>query len=240
MQWSGEGLLIGVRRHGETSVIAEVMVAGKGRTLGLVRGGRSTRLAATLQPGNTVQVHWRARLEEHLGTFGIELIDARAADLIADRLRLYACQLICDHLRLLPERDPHDRMLALAVEVLEPAPPLRLAMALARFELALLDELGFGLDLGACAVTGRTDELTHVSPRTGRAVSREPAKPYCDRLLPLPHFLIAEAEATPREVAEAFRLTGHFLHLHVWDVRALAPPPIRDTFIRDIGRAGQA
>src|SRR5436190_23325679 len=145
MQWDGEGLLIGVRRHGESSVIAEVMVAQRGRTLGLIRGGRSIKLAATLQAGNTVQVTWRARLEEHLGTFAVELVDARAAVLIADRTRLYASQLICDHLRLLPERDPHDRLLGLAARVMEATDPLVLGEALARFELTLLEELGFGL-----------------------------------------------------------------------------------------------
>lgn len=231
MQWIGEGLLIGVRRHGETSVIAEVMVQGRGRTQGLVRGGRSSKLAATLQPGNTVQVAWRARLEEHLGSFVIELIDARAADLIADRVKLYACQLLCDHLRLLPERDPHDRLLGLAVEALDDKAPHDLAVDLARFELNLLDELGFGLDLSACAVTGTTEDLTHVSPKTGRAVSREPAKPYCDRLLVLPQFLISHAEATPDDLRHAFRLTAHFLHMHVWDVRNTAPPSIRDSLI---------
>src|ERR1044072_8627418 len=99
MQWTGEGLIIGVRRHGETSVIAEVMVEGRGRHLGLIRGGRSSKLAAPLQAANTVQLTWRARLEEHLGTYAVELIDARAAALIASRTRLYACQLLCDHLR---------------------------------------------------------------------------------------------------------------------------------------------
>ena len=189
MQWTSEGLIIGVRRHGESSVIAEVMAARHGRTLGLIRGGRSSKLAATLQPGNTVQLTWRARLEEHLGTMTVEMIDARAADLIADKTRLYACQLICDHLRLLPERDPHDRLLGLAVETLDDGKDrLTLGAELARFELAILDELGFGLDLSACAVTGQTTDLTHVSPKTGRAVSREPAKPYCDRLLRLPQF----------------------------------------------------
>ena len=231
MQWDGEGLLIGVRRHGETSVIAEVMVAEKGRTLGLVRGGRSSKLAATLQPGNTVQVSWRARIEEHLGTFAVELIDARAADLIVDRIRLYACQLLCDHLRLLPERDPHDRLLQLAVAALEPKPRHELAVELARFELTLLDELGFGLDLSACAVTGATDDLTHVSPKTGRAVSREPAQPYCDRLLVLPQFLLADAPAEPGDVADAFRLTGHFLRMHVWEPRQIEPPATRDALI---------
>lgn len=236
MQWDGEGLLIGVRRHGETSVIAEVMVAGKGRTLGLVRGGRSTKLAATLQPGNTVQVAWRARLQEHLGTFAVELIDARAAELITDRIRLYACQLLCDHLRLLPERDPHDRLLALAVDSLDDKSQQDLAIDLARFELTLLDELGFGLDLSACAVTGTTEDLTHVSPKTGRAVSREPAKPYCDRLLVLPQFLIADAPLAPGDLMHAFRLTGHFLHMHVWDPRQIEPPATRDRLIEDLTR----
>src|SRR4051812_14447861 len=226
MQWISSGLLIGVRRHGETSVIAEVMVAQHGRTLGLIRGGRSTKLAATLQPGNTVQVTWRARLEEHLGTFAVELIDARAADLIADRTRLYASQLVCEHLRLLPERDPHDLLLGRAVDLLDDGQDRHhLAIELARFELILLDELGFGLDLSACAVTGQTDDLTHVSPKTGRAVSRDPAKPYCDRLLRLPQFLISDTDdATPQDLADAFRLTGHFLDMHVWSARAIEPP----------------
>ena len=241
MQWSGEGLIIGVRRHGETSVIAEVMVATKGRTLGLIRGGRSSKLAATLQPGNTVQVVWRARLEEHLGSFVVELIDARAADLIADRTRLYASQLVCELLRLLPERDPHDRLLGMAVDLLDDGKTaLDLGAELARFELTLLDELGFGLDLSACAVTGTTIDLTHVSPKTGRAVSREPAKPYCDRLLRLPQFLISNADPTPADVADAFRLTGHFLDMHVWSARQLDPPAIRDSLIGALTDAGSA
>ena len=235
MQWTGQGLLIGVRRHGETSVIAEVMVAQRGRTLGLIRGGRSMKLAATLQPGNTAQVSWRARLAEHLGTFTVELIDARAADLIADRTRLYVLQLLCDHLRLLPERDPHDRLLGLAVDALDDGKDRHaLGVEVARFELTLLDALGFGLDLSACAVPGQAADLTHVSPKTGRAVSREPAKPYCDRLLRLPQFLIADAEATPQDVADAFRLTGHFLDMHVWGPRQIDLPAIRDALIADL------
>jgi DNA repair protein RecO (recombination protein O) len=232
MQWTSEGLIIGVRRHGETSVIVEVMVARHGRTLGLVRGGRSRKLSATLQPGNTVQVTWRARLEEHLGTFGVELIDARAAELITDRVRLYACQLICDHIRLLPERDPHDRLLGLAVDTLDDGKShLALGAELARFELDLLDELGFGLDLSTCAVTGLTTDLTHVSPKTGRAVSREAAKPYAGRLLELPPFLVSDAEPTVADVMHAFRLTGHFLHMHVWEPRQIEAPSIRDALI---------
>lgn len=232
MQWSGEGLIIGVRRHGETSVIAEVMVEGRGRHLGLIRGGRSSKLAATLQPGNLVQLTWRARLEEHLGTFAVELLDARAADLIADKTRLYASQLLCDHLRLLPERDPHDRLLAMAVNALaEDRSRLSLGAALARFELTLLDELGFGLDLETCAVTGSTEDLTHVSPKSGRAVCREAAEPYLGKLLELPAFLVDGGDATPAQLIAAFRLTGHFLDVHVWRARPVDPPATRDALI---------
>ncbi|KKB11357.1 hypothetical protein VE25_13735 [Devosia geojensis] len=228
MEWTGEGLLIGVRRHGETSVIAEAMVAGRGRCLGLVRGGRSTRQAATLQPGNTVQLVWRARIEDHLGTFAVELLEARAAALIADRGRLYLCQLLCDHLRLLPERDPHDRLLGLALDLLDS--PLD-GIALARFEMTLLDELGFGLDLTSCAATGVTEDLAYVSPRSGRAVSRLAGEPYKDKLLALPKCLTERGNGDPRDIAAAFRLTGYFLNEHVWGPRRLDPPATRDRLV---------
>ena len=228
MQWTGEGLIIGVRRHGESGVIAEVMVEGRGRHMGLIRGGRSSKYAAALQAGNSVQLTWRARLEEHLGTFALEVTDARAADLIADRTRLYAAQLLCDHLRLLPERDPHDRLLGLVIRLLDGTPADQLGPALARFELTLLEELGFGLDLLSCAATGATTDLTHVSPKTGRAVSRTAAQPYLDKLLALPAFLLDdEAAVLPGEVAAAFALTGYFLDRHVWLPRQIDPPPTR-------------
>lgn len=228
MEWTGEALLIGVRRHGESGVIAEAMVAGRGRCLGLVRGGRSTRLAATLQPGNIVQLTWRARLEDHLGTFTIELLRGRAAELITDRKRLYLSQLVCEHLHLLPERDPHDRLLGMAIDLIDHPPD---GAALARFELALLDELGFGLDLESCAATGVTEDLTHVSPKSGRAVSRTAAEPYKDRLLPLPSFLHARGNASPDDIRAALRLTAHFLHQHVWQARDIDPPTVREPLI---------
>jgi DNA repair protein RecO (recombination protein O) len=237
MQWSGEGLIIGVRRHGESSVIAEVMVEGRGRQLGLVRGGRSSKLSATLQPGNLVQLTWRARLEEHLGTFAVELTEGRAADLIADRTRLYASQLLCDHLRLLPERDPHDRLLGMAVHALDPErDPPSLGIALVSFELTLLEELGFGLDLETCAVTGSTEDLTHVSPKTGRAVTRSVAEPYLPKLLPLPAFIVDGGGATAADIADGFRLTGHFLDMHVWSPRQLDPPATRDALVEALTR----
>ena len=232
MQWDGEGLIIGVRRHGESSIIAEVMVAGRGRNLGLVRGGRSSKLSATLQPGNSVQVSWRARLEEHLGTFTLELLEARAAALIVDRMRLYASQLVCEHLRLLPERDPHDRLLAIALRIMDfDGSPRDLGITLARFELILLEELGFGLDLSSCAATGTTRDLTFVSPKSGRAVSTAAAEPYRNRLLKLPQFLISDAEPTVDDLKDAFALTGHFLDLHVWMTRQIDAPPTRESVV---------
>lgn len=233
MEWTGEALLIGVRRHGETSLVAEAMVAGRGRHLGLVRGGRSPKLAATLQPGNTIQLTWRARLEDHLGTFTVEMLQARAAALIADRKRLYLSQLVCEHLHLLPERDPHDRLLAMALDLLDNEPD---GAALARFELTLLDELGFGLDLDSCASTGVTEDLTYVSPRSGRAVSRQAAEPYKDRLLPLPSFLHARGNASPDDLRAAFTLTGHFLDMHLWSVRQIDPPPTREPLVEMLAR----
>ena len=190
-------------------------------------------MTPTLQPGNSVQATWRARLEDHLGTFAVELLVARAARLMADRLQLYASQLLCEHLRLLPERDPHDRLLAFAITILDASlPPDELGVALARFELTLLEELGFGLDLSSCAATGSTRDLTHVSPKSGRAVSRAAAEPWLDRLLPLPPFLVGAAAPGPGDVAAAFALTGHFLDLNGWMPRRLDPPPIREALIQ--------
>jgi len=228
MEWTGEALLIGVRRHGESSVIAEAMVAGRGRCLGLVRGGRSTRLAPVLQPGNTIQLTWRARLEDQLGQFIVELLTARAAELVVDRTRLYLSQLVCEHLRLLPERDPHDRLLGMALRLIDSPPD---GVALVQFELAVLDDLGFGLDLTQCAVTGTTEDLTHVSPKSGRAVSRAAAAPYLDRLLPLPSFLTTRGNASPHDIADALRLTSHFLQSRVFGPRDLALSATRDALV---------
>lgn len=233
MEWTGEALLIGVRRHGETSLIAEAMVAGRGRHLGLVRGGRTRRLAAVLQPGNTIQLTWRARLEDQLGMFTVELLQARAAELIKDRTRLYLSQLVCEHLRLLPERDPHDRLLGMALHLIDSPPD---GAALARFELAVLDDLGYGLDLTACAVTGTADDLTHVSPKSGRAVSRTAAEPYKDRLLALPSFLITRGNASPPDIADALHLTAHFLQSQIWGPRDLMVPPTRDLLVEALSQ----
>ncbi|SDG71056.1 DNA repair protein RecO [Pelagibacterium luteolum] len=246
MEWSGEGLIIGVRRHGESAVIVEAMVPGRGRCLGLIRGGRSPKQAASLQLGNSAQLVWRARLEDHLGTFVAEVTRMRAAELMADRQKLYLIQLLADHLRLLPERDPHDELLAVSIALIDgdwtklsAEPGLRsnsrsLGAELARFEMFLLEELGFGLDLQSCAVTGVQDNLTFVSPKSGRAVSTEAAEPYRDRLLRLPQFLVDDVPASLADIGDAFALTGHFLDRHIWTPRQSRPPETRDWLIRHL------
>jgi len=232
MQWSSEALIIGTRRHGETSLIIEVMTAERGRWLGLVRGGRSRRFKAVLQPGNSVLATWRARLDEHLGTFTVEPLVARAAALIEDRRRLFLAQLVSAHLRLLPERDPHGRLYARALALIEEdGDALTLGAGLARFELLLLDELGFGLDLASCAATGATEDLVYVSPKTGRAVSAAAGEPHRAKLLALPGFLTTAREPDAAAVADALALTGYFLSVHVWNARGTAPPPTRDSLI---------
>ncbi len=235
MQWTDEGIITGTRRHGETSLIVELMTYAHGRHLGLVRGGRSRRWQPILQPGNSVTVTWRARLHEHLGHFTVEPTVQRAARLIESAVGLYGIQMLGGLLRLLPERDAHAQLyegLAAIVDLLDEP---RLAGALmVRFELKLLEDLGFGLDLERCAATGGNDDLAYVSPKTGRAVSRSAGEAYRDRLLPLPAFLLGPPSivAPPaEEIRDAFRLTGYFLARHVFEPRGIEPPDARGRFI---------
>lgn len=244
MEWTDEGTIIGARQHGESAVILEVMTAGHGRHLGLVRGGRSARVQPVLQAGNSVSLTWRARLDEHLGEYKVELLKSHAARLIEAPVALYGLATIAALLRLLPERDPHPGLheaLGVMIEHLhEPA----LAPALVvRFEIAMLAELGFGLDLARCAVTGSPDDLSHVSPKSGKAVSRREAQPYLDRLLPLPAFLSegqGARQPTPADLAAGFALTGFFLRRHVFEPRGLAEAPERARLVEIAARAALA
>jgi DNA repair protein RecO (recombination protein O) len=240
MQWTDEAIVIGTRRHGETSLIVELMTAAHGRHLGLVRGGRSRRVQPTLQPGNSVNATWRARLDGHLGHYTIEGTTERAARLIEGATGLYGIQTLAALLRLLPERDSHPRLYDGLVAILDYLDDSLIAGGLiVRFELKLLDDLGFGLDLSECAATGGNDDLAYVSPKTGRAVSRSVGEPYHDRLLKLPTFLLeAPSEARPdaQAVVEAFHLTGYFLARHVYEPRGLEPPEARAAFLGLIAR----
>lgn len=246
MEWNDEGVILGLRRHGEGSVIVEAMTRGHGRHLGLVRGGRSTQMRSVLQAGNSVRLTWRARLEEHLGNYAVEADALRAAMLMQTGLGLYGLQTMAAHLRLLPERDPHVSLYEAALVILDHLDePQKAARLMIRFEMALLDELGFGLDLSMCAATGARADLAFVSPKTGRAVSTMGAGDWADRLLPLPSFLspapapvpATSAGASADQVAQGFRLTGYFLARHVWEPRAIRPPDEREGFVRAVMNA---
>ncbi|WP_350334518.1 DNA repair protein RecO [Coralliovum pocilloporae] len=235
MEWTDEALVLGARKHGENSVILEVMTHHHGRHLGLVRNGRSRKFQAALQPGNSVTVTWRARLEDHLGQFSVELHKARAAVLMADPVSVYGVQFLAGLLRLLPERTREDGLYLAASAIVETfEEPLLAAGLLVRLELAVLEELGFGLDLESCAATGGTQELVYVSPKSGRAVSRKAGLPYHDKLLTLPRFLVSSLpRETPDagEVFDGFRLAGFFYDRHIWGARGIQPPGERDGFI---------
>ncbi|MGN6763744.1 MAG: DNA repair protein RecO [Rhizobiaceae bacterium] len=239
MEWRDEGIILGTRRHGETSAILEVMTGAHGRHLGLVRGGRGRRMQPLLQPGNRVELHWWARLDEHLGLFQVEALELNAARLFDSAVAVFGLQTLAAHLRLLPERDPHRTLyetLGLVIGHLDD--PVSAAELLIRFELLVLDELGFGLDLSECAATGSRDNLAYVSPKTGRAVSRAAGSPWQDRLLVLPAFLQRGAgrRGSPAEIDAAFRLTGFFFGRHVYEARGIEPPEARDSFLSALNR----
>jgi len=213
MQWTDEGIVLSVRPHGETAAIAELLTRDHGRHLGLVHGGRSRRLRPVLQPGNAVRAVWRARLAEHLGVMTVEAETSYAAQVMTDRLALLGLGSACSLARLLPERDPHPEVQRGLRELLatmcegEDWPTL-----LVGWELALIGEMGFGLDLSRCAATGARDDLCYVSPKSGRAVSAQAGAPYGDKLLALPPFLAGDNQPPTREdVCAGLRLTGHFL-----------------------------
>jgi DNA repair protein RecO (recombination protein O) len=242
MEWRDEGLIIGVRRHGEGSAIVEAMTRAHGRHLGLVRGGRSARLAATLQAGNTVGLVWRARLDEHLGAYAVEPLTLRAGRVMGSAMALSGINYLAALLRALPERDPHQALYDAASLIADALDEAMLAPALmARFEARILAECGFRLDLSRCALTGATDRLAYVSPKSGRAVSAEAGAPWRDRLLPLPPFLREDAplEAQPSsdEVADAFRLTGFFLARDLFALNGQPLPDSRAAFLKAAAQA---
>ena len=213
MDWSGQGFVLGLRPHGETSGILEVMTPEHGRHAGLVRGAFGRKMSAVLMPGNQVSLVWRARAADSLGTFGVEPLRARAAALLGDRLALAGLSTITALIsRALPEREPHPALYEATLTMIEALSTLpdwpRLYL---HWEAGLLNELGFGLDLTRCAVTGATEGLCYVSPRTGRAVTALGARGYEDRLLPLPSALLTHAPSGRQELLEGLHLTGHFL-----------------------------
>lgn len=226
MDWTSEGYILSVRKHGETSAIIDVFTPDRGRHLGLVRGGVSRKSRPILQPGNKVRVAWRGRLSEHLGSFNVEPLSARAAELMDDRLSLDGLNAVCAIAReCLPEREAHlDVYNAFEILMGKLHDPDIWPALYVRWEAGLLTAMGYGLDLKTCAATGSNDNLTHVSPRSGRAVSASAAEPYKDKLLKLPLFLLGQPYVTPQDVKAGMTLTGYFLETRVqWGVNKTLP-----------------
>jgi DNA repair protein RecO (recombination protein O) len=233
MQWTDEGIVLGVRRHGETSVILELMTQARGRHLGLVRGGSGRRLRGVLQPGNSLRATWRARLDDHLGNYAVEGLNLRAAGFLPAAHAVHGVTHLAALCRLLAEREPHGRIHGALEAVLDALDDARaVAPMVARFELDFLAELGFGLDLSSCAASGATEELIYVSPRSGRAVSRVAGEAYRDKLMRLPDFLRTDAEPeSDADLVDAFALTGFFLDRHAFAPHGLAVPDARARFV---------
>ncbi len=239
MDWSEDGIVVSVRPHGESSAVVELFTRTQGRHLGLVRGGRSKRMRPLLQPGNSVHATWRARLAEHLGQYTLEPAELRAAALMDDPTRLAALTTLMSHVQLVAEREAHERLHdALLIVLGALNEDDNWAPLMVRWELGLLEELGFGLDLAACAATGTREDLHFVSPKSGRAVSAAAAAPYKERLFELPAFLrgLPLPPPGPDAVQAGFALTGFFLERHVFAPRAMAPPEARDRLIRRLAR----
>lgn len=233
MEWRGEGTVIARRPHGETAVIIEVLTEAHGRHAGLVPGGASRRRAAMLQPGARLDLRWRARRDDQLGHFSAEPVRLRAG-LLADPLGLAGLNAVCALLILaLPERDPHPALVhetEALLDAMEAGGDW--AETYLRWEMRLLDEMGFGLDLTRCAVTGAAGGLAYVSPRSGRAVSRQGAGEWADRLLPLPAILGGAGDNRGRGLAEGLAITGHFLNARIAGELAGRPlPAARDRLV---------
>ncbi|MSO74110.1 MAG: DNA repair protein RecO [Alphaproteobacteria bacterium] len=234
MEWTDRGIVLSARKHGEGGVVVSMLTAEHGRHAGLARGGASKRQRGLFMPGNEVTARWYARLDEHLGVFECELVASRAARVMDDPARLAALASACALIEAgLPERHPYPALHAALIDLLDrlESGASTWPEAYVRFEVMLLTELGFGLDLSACAVSGATANLEFVSPRSGRAVTAESAGLYRDRLFKLPRFLTAAAEASSADVRDGLALTGHFLTNHLFASAGGRLPPARERLL---------
>ncbi|NJO36875.1 MAG: DNA repair protein RecO [Rhizobiales bacterium] len=235
MQWEDEAILLSARRHGEGALVLQVFTPHHGRHGGLVRGGGSRKNRPTYQPGNRLAVIWRARLADQLGSITAELIDANAALIMDHPARLGALTSACALIeRALPDRDPHPDLYNLLRQLIDTLTTSGVwAENYVRFELALLADLGFGLDLSA----GPNADLVYVSPRTGRAVTRETAKGYEDRVLPLPGFLVGRADDdVDVAIRDGLRLAGYFLERHLFAALDRPVPEARQALVDRFSR----
>ncbi|MCG8359012.1 MAG: DNA repair protein RecO [Kiloniellales bacterium] len=236
MHWTDEGIVLSARPHGESAVVVVLLSRDHGRHAGLLHGGQGRKGRGLLEPGTRVAAEWRARLAEHLGSFTLELIESHAAGLLDDAARLNAltaAAAVCD--KAFPEREPHPAAYEGLRALLTALEGEHWAEAYVVWELAVLRELGFGLDLSACAGGGANDQLAYVSPKSGRAVSLAAGEPYKDRLLPLPGFLTGQGGGGPAEVAQGLKLTGFFLARRVFGPQNQPLPPARERLAERFG-----
>ena len=237
MEWSDEGLVLGAQKYGENDVILDILTLEHGRAKGFVKGGGGRRLRGVLQSGNSVVVTWRARLATNLGRFSVESSTARAVHIYGDMVRLSAMNSLATMLiKLLPERENVENIYAGYEAILNllsdaDATLSHCAIATIKFEAGLLQSLGFGLDLSACALSGEVDNLSHVSPKSGRAVTATEAEPYVDKLLPLPAFFLNTSEATTQDILDGFNLTGYFLRRHLFHPLGVDLPEERSRLV---------
>ena len=255
MDWQDDGIILSARRHGESGVIAVLLTENHGRHAGMVRGGTSATKRGILQPGNRVRAEWRGRLAEHLGAFALDPMVATAAQVMDSPMKLAglsAAAAVAE--QSLPEREPHPRVYdgfaALITTLGMEELGIAWVAAYVRWELGLLADLGFGLELESCAATGTVEQLSYVSPRSGRAVSRSAGAPYHDKLLCLPKFLggtglavgdgqqdFDEDAKLRHDLAAGLALTGYFLETHVFGVHGQTSPPARARFVERFNRS---
>ncbi len=247
MEWRDEALVLAVQRYGEADALMTVLTPNEGKARGFVRGGSGKRARGTLQPGNSLMVTWRARIEDSLGRFSYDLVESPLGSIIASGKRLSALSAGLATVQVaLPEREKHEAVYRAlqAYIAFVASDDLRtedLGQALVKLELGLLADLGYGLALDECGDTGLDEDLVYVSPRTGRAICARSGKPYRNRLLALPPFLRPETDptrgpATRTAVADALRLTAHFLDANIWQVRRGGAPDARARFAESVGR----
>ncbi|MEO9862467.1 MAG: DNA repair protein RecO [Yoonia sp.] len=239
ISWTDDAALLATRPFGETSVIIEVFSEEHGRHAGVVRGGTSRKVAPLLQPGAQLSVTWKARLDQHLGSFTVEPIRSRAAAAMGDRLSLAGLNAVCGLLTMvLPEREAHAPLYDRTMGLLDLLGQTDIwPLAYLRWEQALLEEMGFGMDLSACAVRGVNEDLAFVSPKSGKAVSRDAAGEWADRLLALPPVLAGKGDATPDEIVKALATTGYFIENRL--IKSLGDRPMpaaRARLLDAIGR----
>lgn len=240
MEWRDQGILLSSRRHGESAAIIDVFTETYGRHAGVVRGGASRKIAPTLQAGAQLDVSWRARLEEHIGTYQVEPLRSRAVAAMSGRQSLAGLNAVTSLLSfVLPEREPHAGLYLQTERLLDLLGRDDIwPLAYLQWEMRLLEETGFGLDLSCCAVTSSLEDLIYVSPKSGRAVSRAGAGEWADKLLPLPPCLRGQGAAPNEEIIEALDVTGYFLHRKLAPSLGHAPvPEARARFLDQVRRA---